>query len=257
MLSRITISGADDGVSHADLLGISRRFPYVEWAFPISRSRTAHYAEKPVPRYPSAGWLCHWQTVAYSVEAPLPKPHYALHLCGQMSRAIQHAIDFWLPDKIMGAERIQINQIEIPEQIHTTEFGAMTAKLAREYGVTLILQAGAGQEPLLTMMARTFGTDVLFDASRGRGQKPDRWPVMPPLVARPTSEGRMHLSSYAYAGGLTPANVFEVVTHLNQHNQGRSFGIDIESGVRDENDRMQLGKVVAVLETCSRLLAAP
>jgi len=70
----------------------------------------------------------------------------------------------------------------------------------------------------------------LFDKSGGRGTLAETMPAAPSdkLVG--------------YAGGMNPDNVAGVVSTI----RARNFWIDMETGVRDENDWLDLDKVVAV-----------
>ena len=78
---------------------------------------------------------------------------------------------------------------------------------------------------------------LLFDPSGGRGIEPFRWPSTPLGV-------RM-----GFAGGINPHNVLGVLDDIGLRPD--PFWIDMESGVRDTNDRFDLGRVRAVLEAAA------
>ena len=92
-----------------------------------------------------------------------------------------------------------------------------------------------GAEPILQCREEFPPTDKvmwLFDASGGRGIEPKNWPCAARFVG--------------YAGGLSPGNV---VQHLERISLVASeFWLDMKSGVRDDNDRFDLGKCRAVCE---------
>ena len=50
MLTRVTITGADDAVDPGALVALSAEFPFVEWGILFSKSREGE------ARYPSAEW---------------------------------------------------------------------------------------------------------------------------------------------------------------------------------------------------------
>ena len=50
MLTRATITGADEGVDHTALADLSDEFPFVEWGILISEKAGR-------PRYPTARWV--------------------------------------------------------------------------------------------------------------------------------------------------------------------------------------------------------
>ena len=73
MLTRVTITGADDDVDPEALLALSREFPFVEWGILYSAKRVG------TPRYPTTEWM-----------ARLPPVPKAFHLCGQSARDRGH-----------------------------------------------------------------------------------------------------------------------------------------------------------------------
>jgi phosphoribosylanthranilate isomerase len=72
----------------------------------------------------------------------------------------------------------------------------------------------------------------LYDLSGGRGKAPAKWPPHP-------GGERLH----GYAGGIGPHNAAEVVGKIDS---AGPFWLDMEGGVRDAQDRLDLEKVRAV-----------
>ena len=70
-LKFVTMTGADDLVKPRDLYLLSQKYPFVEWAFLMSRTRTGLE-----PRYPSLKWLS--EVSNYDINK-------AVHLCGSRS----------------------------------------------------------------------------------------------------------------------------------------------------------------------------
>ena len=75
------------------------------------------------------------------------------------------------------------------------------------------------------------GVFALHDTSRGTGQVP---------ASRPD---QIHLTPFiGYAGGFTPDNVVTELAKINAKN----YWIDMESGVRDEQNHFDLNRCEAV-----------
>jgi hypothetical protein len=217
MLTRVTITGADDKVDPQALLALSREFPFVEWGILFSVKRVG------TPRYPSNGWIGELQGLADGNGVNL-----SAHLCGADARRLRDS-DSWVP--LRAFQRYQINGYESPVP--------RIVRLAAGPRVEFILQArDMGSLALVGQDARSIGyrsASVLFDPSGGRGIESSQWPVPPYLV-------RM-----GYAGGIKPENVVDVIRD-NIGQVDSPFWIDMESGVRDANDQFDLARVRAVLE---------
>ena len=82
--------------------------------------------------------------------------------------------------------------------------------------------------------------EYLFDPSSGRGESAfSRWPE-PPVDAA---------TRYGYAGGISPETIGEALAFASQHADA-GLWIDMESGVRTEDDRFDLDKVEGI---CARV----
>lgn len=205
----ITFTGADD---HTDVYGmkaIHERYP-VEWGILFSRDRQGNEN-----RYPSYNKAVAMMTSGLRMAA---------HLCGQYAQDImRYAIDSEWSFPVNGAKRVQINSRE-PSVAAAQRFGQM-------FGRRCILQCRDPHE-----FPPEHDVDWLFDASGGRGVRPATWPNHP---------GRL----VGYAGGITPENVLETIERINGlMGDTGPYWLDMESGVRDENDRFDLKKVRAVCE---------
>jgi hypothetical protein len=219
MLTRVTISGADDAVDRHDLRALSLLFPFVEWAFLHSEKRGGS------PRYPSRLWLEELQLDGSLAELPV-----AIHLCGEAARRVLSG-----GESAVMAERVQLNGYAPP----ATSLRAIT-------GIEWILQVrdvehlvGAAHDAL------RLGASLLFDPSGGQGIEPFRWPEAPLGV-------RM-----GYAGGINSENVERVLDDIATENLtiDTDWWIDMESGVRTD-DAFDLAKVRAVLERAAPYVSA-
>lgn len=171
------------------------------------------------PRYPKLA------TIAWLVsELPL---RWAAHLCGGDARDVIAKGQSTHDNQLRYFQRAQINTAD--PTVKPSQIGSWAA----ERNLRAILQC-RGDFP------RVASVDVLFDASGGRGITPGAWPV----ANRTTFCG--------YAGGLRPENVAAAVQTIGA--QRMRYWIDMESGVRDEQDRFDINKCRAV---CEAVYGAP
>ena len=165
------------------------------------------------PRYPKLStieWLAE--------ELPL---RLSAHLCGGDARDVIEAGASKHDHMLVNFQRAQINTSDpkiMPSQI---------GNWAAQRNLRAILQC-RGPFPQVASV------DVLYDASGGRGIVPRDWPVA------------TNATFCGYAGGLRPENVAGAVHTFGQ--RATRYWIDMESGVRDENDRFSLAKCRAVCE---------
>lgn len=221
-LTRVTITGADDGVDPGELVRLSAEFPFVEWGILFSRSRQGD------PRYPSWRWLL---DLTCRCRPPVA---LAAHLCGHFARTLLVGEDDW-PDEFKGNiadafARIQLNGIS-PERPPSL----VATVLNRTPGVEYVLQSSPRTLPyaaLISVLAENVSS--LWDESGGRGIALGAAPPLFPGLRQ------------GYAGGITPDNVVEVISMLRATPGGDPFWIDMESGVRTD-DRFDLQKVREVL----------
>jgi hypothetical protein len=148
--------------------------------------------------------------------------HLSAHLCGGHARSALAGID---PLGLASFERVQINTTEQSIDIDAVR------KWGEGLGVRVILQC-RGEFP------KTAAVAWLFDTSGGRGLMPASWPKPHPTQIS------------GYAGGIGPDNVLDVLSRI----EATDFWIDMESKVRDANDRFDLD---AVERVCELVYATP
>ena len=234
MLTKVAIAGADDKVKPEDLFALSVEFPFVEWGILLSQGRAGG------TRYPRFKWISDF--LAALPDRPSVQP--AVHLCGSVAR-------MWMRGQVIvptsiGAElqtgrlRIQINGFDssvVGENVLALR------DLVSKYGSEHILQVRAEDQindAAATARVLGHGTSLLWDPSGGRGVAAPVWPT-PPTGLR-----------MGYAGGIKPENVVEVIAAIDASVGATTpYWIDMESGVRDTNDRFDLGRVRAVLEAAA------
>jgi len=160
------------------------------------------------PRLSTISWL--------TEELPL---RWSAHLCGADARAWIH--DGHCDHDLRAFQRVQINTADAKVQ------PAVVGETAANRNLRAILQCRAA-------FPQVAAVDVLFDASGGRGISPADWPEA------------VNTTFCGYAGGLGPENVARAVKTIGL--RATRYWIDMESGVRDENDRFSLAKCRAVCE---------
>jgi len=189
-LTTVTVSGVDDKINIVDMLELSRRYPFVEWAILLSPKRINS------PRYPSLTWMC--EVIKHKRDLRL-----AVHICGEwMRRIVRDGEWFWETEPVMlpiwrGARRVQINLLR-EEKISMKAMLELKEKSANIPGDNdlgnkkFILQVdGPGNWILQKTLDYGISAFPLFDKSGGNGKLPEMWPIS----LKNTTSG--------YAGGLT------------------------------------------------------
>lgn len=205
----ITFTGVDGTTDPAGLVQLADDYP-IEWGLLFSPKRQG--IELRYPRLSTILWLVE--------ELPL---RWAAHLCGADARAVIE--DGESPhDELLGTffARAQINTADPQVQ----------PSLVKDWADTLPLRAILQCRGSFPFDRRV---DYLFDTSGGRGAAPTFWPASPDRT-----------QFCGYAGGLNPENVATQLAVIAP--TAGKYWIDMESGVRDENDRFDLGKCRAVCE---------
>jgi hypothetical protein len=217
----ITFTGYDADTNIEEMAELSGLYP-IEWAVLVSPKR-----QGVEPRYPD------WRAIqALLMRNRLMKGHLtlAVHICGAYSREIMETGQIRGLDPVLGRyfHRAQINL-----KGNQVDRGVARA-WAKRVGVQVVLQHGYTDG----FVCSGLDEQLLFDMSGGRGLQPvppEQWP---------------HAGSddwlYGYAGGINQHNARSVVDAIGQH--ATRYWIDMESGVRDENDRFDLERCRAVCE---------
>jgi len=204
----ITFTGADDHTSKRGMAELALEYP-IEWGLLFSPQRQGS------GRYPSMA--CITDLLAnYRLD-------FAAHLCGGHSRDLiatgRTEVDPLLKGRV---NRVQVNTSQTFNAMDLQRWG-------QGIRADVIVQC-RGPFP------RDLAVRWLFDASGGRGIEPAAWPP---------AKSVMH-EMRGYAGGLNPANVAAHVETIGR--LAANYWIDMETGVRDENDRFDLAKCRAVCE---------
>lgn len=232
MLTRVTITGADDGVDPMALVDLSREFPFVEWGVLMSTGRQGS------PRYPTSSWKQRLNRIPRTF--PI---HIAAHFCGKITRDTVAGSPFWLSQVreiwhcLARLPRIQLNGFTMPAPLFLKEilFDRQEALASpwthNEFILQIVTRENLGAAAdIARQMPRA---SILFDPSGGRGIESNDWPRPPIGVCM------------GYAGGIKPETVVRVLEEIGYVEQ--DFWIDMESGVRTD-DKFDLKLVRQVLE---------
>lgn len=245
-LDRVTITGADDNTNPADLIVLSRAYPFVEWGILVSKRQEGS------PRFPSRQWCENYATAVAAVQPPVQT---STHICGVWVRQLlgdKSAGAFsWtnIPDVEAVSQRIQINTHAQPHEFDAA-IGAknMRAELLKP---TFIFQIDGVNDHLLQHFAREgIACAGLYDRSGGSGTVPGFWPA-------PASEYQC-----GYAGGLGPETIADQLPLIATAAGDATVWVDMEyrvrspkdvgPGVMATDDVLDLEKVRQVLDFCAQ-----
>lgn len=239
MISIVTLTGADNGTNPQDLLNLSEKYPFAEWAILVQGGKSMKDGK---PRWPSYNWIT--QLI------PLYHKHglkLSLHLCGDYVNSILMGdIDFIANDLSpfwQIFKRVQINTHGIPHSFDNTKM----AELMNLYpDKEFIFQYDEVNDNIL-YNAKHNGVkcSALFDLSHGAGLLPNQWPL--PITN----------IKCGYAGGISPSNVVDQIEKVNSIVGNIDTWIDMETHVRSDFDRVfDLEKVETVLSLSVKYIQA-
>lgn len=232
-ISKVTMTGADDGVNQEDLFRISEKFQFVEWGILLSRNSRGGN------RFPSLKWMNRLEALDkdfYDFEM-----QYSGHLCGGFVREflmgdtsfVNEIGDIW-----ELFQRIQINTHGVEHNFDKTKLlNAIAQYPEKEF----IFQYDNVNKEILDYVVANSEVNVstLFDLSHGAGVLPEEWPM--PIDG----------IKCGYAGGLSPENIKSQIELIESKVGDTEIWIDMETKIRSKNDKLfDLKKVITVLEIC-------
>lgn len=230
----ITITGADHGLDQPqELCRLSTEFPFVEWGILFSPSKQGDL------RYPTIEWRDELFKACDEAENEV---NLSAHLCGAYARDFLFNRTLMLPSRHF--KRVQINTTQKNfQKADMSVLSELVDELAPH--VEIIFQYRGGlqdNKKVVEMSAFNESTNrfaALYDISGGKGILPKDWCL--PLDNVRTG----------YAGGLNPDNLEEQLTKIAEVVGDRTVSIDMESGVRTNNE-FDLSKVRRCLELASK-----
>lgn len=234
-LELVSLTGADDQVAVESLAALSAKYPFAEWAV------LWHPEKEGTQRVPSALWRERFLS--------LELPYVAAHLCGKQifRELLTHGTAESRITDLSRYRRIQLN-INARRRDFTDEEVLEIYRTLHGAGLRLILQHHAESEEVIERFLYDLDEDgmkridILFDSSKGTGQRPPAWP----------QPHRFNLFC-GYAGGLGPdvlsAELPKIKAAVALSGRELPYWIDMESGIRTENE-FDLKKVEQVLTLC-------
>lgn len=223
-----SMTGADDDVNPAELLALSRAFPFVEWAVLLMPSRAG------TPRFPTLSWIDGFIEMHRAGNT-------AMHLCEDALTGFS-AGDHAVLGLVEQFKRIQLN-FKFGDIDGKYDIGELVERVRAMPRQQFIIQYAEDKKNLLPLFKNIPNCAVLYDASAGRGVAPEKW------------DAPIDGFFCGYAGGLNPDNVAHHLGLISTAAAGHTTWIDMESGIRT-NDRFDLKKVRSVLETAAPFAAA-
>ena len=234
MITKFTMTGADNSISISDLNDMAYRFPFSEWGILVSGKQ---YGNK---RFPSKIWIEQLRNEGWE------GLNLSCHLCGQFVRDILMGHD--APIRDLGIlwdmfARVQINTHGIP---HSFDAMKMVELLKAQTGKEFIFQYdNCNAEILEAAINGGVKCSTLFDLSHGAGVLPTEWP-------RPLNN-----ISCGYAGGLSPDNLDSQIQLIESKVGETKIWIDMETHVRSNNDVLfDLSKVEQCFNIAAKYITA-
>lgn len=258
-LYSVTITGVSDDTDINEILTLSKKYPWLEWGVLFSESASGNK-----PRYPSAKWinsLYHAMVERSKNSVTFDRPwRFAAHLCGKTMRRFVPGITldeydhggwltpFGLTESIFNImfDRVQVNFNATRENFSPVIMTDMMSGWYESFDGNIITQHNNNndwvwesiQDKEITMNALR-AHHILHDASGGNGK--------PLEVIEPPIAGVLN----GYAGGINPKNVISVIDSLDQQIPKGYVWIDMESGVRDETDHINMTTIHNMLSIIS------
>lgn len=231
-LTKVTLTGADDGTNPAALFEISEMYPFVEWGILLSRNSGG------LPRYPSEDWLQNLCDVYGHQSSPMPS--FSGHLCGSYVRDLLVGDFQFITNDLLEPfeflfERVQINtngqthlfnEEAIYKLFHL--YGTGQDGLSEE-GIEFIFQSDHANNDLLSHAVRSSeanGADmsILFDTSHGKG-------IVPVHIRVPPAGQKC-----GYAGGLSADNILYELDEIGKVVGDAEIWIDMETSLRSDGN---------------------
>ena len=224
-LTRITFTGIDENCALAELIGLARREPRLE--FGILYQGPDQPSE---PRYPQRPWIV--ETAARLAQAGVP---LALHVCKD---SVLNGITF--RETLPALEHF--GRMQLNKRISDEHLKDLSCFLDKVNPIKVITQEPVNSGLHLKISAPNH--QIVFDASGGRGVLSENWPE--PIAGH----------DCGYAGGLGPDTMSRALPAIFNASKGRDFWIDMETGIRDAHDEFSISRATQTLERILEVEAA-
>lgn len=232
MITKVTITGADDSISPAALIPITEKYPFVEWGILVSSRNFGNN------RFPSMDWL----KLLEVVKKDHPEIKLSCHFCGAYVREI--LLGNFAPIQELGViwnifDRVQLNTHGLEHAIDSQKMALLMLTYSEK---EFIFQYdGVNTRGLFYAKEKMVNCSALFDLSHGAGILPNEWPSLLPNVP------------CGYAGGISPENIEEQIIAIERRAGDSPIWIDMETHVRSNMDaEFDLEKVERCLSISSK-----
>lgn len=240
MLTRVTMTGADDGTKIDEMVALWREFPFIEWGILIGSTAG--------DRFPSDEWIVALVEAKITTMNTMP---LSLHLCGSVLREIastgKSSLGKRFGSHLLGFQRCQLNWHGEKQPYGTGEkvLSAFCEMGVAEWDVEIIFQLDGVNDELWLPAGRRFACSGLFDMSHGAGVLPRAWP-----------KSRQDIAC-GWAGGLGPDNLAVELPKIAECAYPiRDYWIDMEAKIRsDGGKRFCLDRVRACAEIAADFMA--
>lgn len=221
-LYTVTITGADDKTNPQDLVALTEKYPFVEWAILLSASKEGS------ARFPTVEWI-------EGLKSYQDQLRLSGHLCGRWVRDLKKGRLTFREERPTIWQMFRRCQLNMGGQYEIDAEGFLDA-IALLHDKQIILQVNSMQnEILIQALAARVNAVPLFDLSGGRGICPDSWP-------QPAECERC-----GYAGGLGPDNLESQLKQLSEAVGDHEVWVDMETKVRTD-EVLDLNKVERCLQ---------
>ena len=227
-INKVTITGADNKTIYSDLLKLQEQFPFVEWGILFSKSKEGQQ------RYPTQEHIKKQFTGALELSA---------HFCGWWSKEVLENKNFSLITGLSEQfKRVQLNyNFKNSKGWNLIDLIRFAEKNSNR---DIILQYNNSNSKSLDDFKKEKlpnNINFLYDGSGGRGTQIQK--IDEPI-------GKYYTG---YSGGLDIDNIDSICETIIKANNDLSIWIDMESGIRTNNDFDSL-KVKSILEKCNSFI---
>lgn len=168
----------------------------------------------------------------------------SLHLCGQEAISKYFDKDIEIMKLCSLAGRIQLN-LNIKKFHDYESLSSNLLKMMREENHSIILQVNQAKESFTKFFLNNIPASLneklslLYDASGGFGKELS--------IIEPVFENNFT----GYAGGINSSNVKNIVKLIKEKNPNKKYYIDMESGIRTEDDWFSITKCQEIIDLVS------
>lgn len=236
-INKISLIGVDEKTNLYDLVKLqySTNIP-LEYGFLYSSPR-----EGEENRYPTGNFI----NFAKGVLSDHSDGTVSLHLCGDVAYYYlvnEYVKNYPLVHLIENIDRIQFNLHWGKLKQHPIEIIEDGIAYYQQNDQRVIFQYNDNNKEFIDLLKhRETHVDILFDNSGGLGKELNN----PQKAIKGFNCG--------YAGGISPDNVYGILNRISQVNdEDTSIYIDMESGIRDENDWFSIEKCKQVIKEVER-----